>query len=136
MRSVKFFLLFWGILAFAQMISSQTSPKPTRIVISASTVLDGKGKILRDTRIVIEDSKIVAIDRNASPVTYDLRGMTVLPGWIDSHVHISWSFGPDGKNAGQGAKTQEASYAAAHNAWVTLMAGFTTVQSLGSADDI
>ena len=70
------------------------------------------------------------------PVDYDLRGLTVLPGWIDAHVHITWSFGPDGKNAGQGGTSPEAAYAAASNAWRTLMAGFTTVQSVGSPADV
>ncbi len=102
-----------------------------RIVIAASAVLDGKGGALRDTRIVIEDSKIVALDPKAEPIDYDLRGLTVMPGWIDAHVHITWSFGPDGKNAGADATTQEAAYATASNAWLTLLAGFTTVQSFG-----
>src|SRR6266700_7523701 len=106
-----------------------------RIVIAANTVLDGKGKVLHNTRIVIEGSKIVAIDPKAGPVDYDLRGLTVLPRWIDAHVHISWSFGKNGKNAG-GGTPQEAAYAAASNAWVTLMAGFTTVQSVGDPTDI
>src|SRR2546425_3172874 len=91
-----------------------------RIVIAASTVLDGKGRVLHDTRIVIEVSKIVAIDPKTGPVDYDLRGLTVLPGWIDAHVHITWFFGKDGKLAGRGATPEEAAYAAASNAWVTL----------------
>src|SRR6185503_13844557 len=74
-------------------------PAQKRIVIAASTVLDGKGGVLRNTRIVIDGSRIVAIDSKADPVDYDLRGLTVLPGWIDAHVHITWSFGKDGKNA-------------------------------------
>jgi imidazolonepropionase-like amidohydrolase len=117
-------------------ISAQTSPQPKRIVIAASTVLDGKGGVLHDTRIVVEGSKIIRIDPNAAPVDYDLRGLTVLPGWIDSHVHITWIFGPDGKNAGAGETTPYATYAAAANAWATLMAGFTTVQSVGSPNDL
>src|SRR5207302_5584719 len=72
----------------------------------------------------------------ASPIDYDLRGFTVMPGWIDSHVHITWSFGPDGKNAGADQTTQFATYQAASNAWLTLMAGFTTVQSVGSPTDV
>ncbi|HWY67694.1 MAG TPA: amidohydrolase family protein [Terriglobales bacterium] len=116
-----------------QMTSSPTKPK--RIVIAASTLLDGKGHILHDTRIVVEGGKIVALDPKAAPVDYDLRGLTVLPGWIDAHVHMSWSFGPDGKNANGGGTTQEAAYQTASNAWATLMAGFTTVQSVGSAVD-
>jgi imidazolonepropionase-like amidohydrolase len=92
--------------------------------------------VLRGTRIVIQGSKIVAIDPKAGPIDYDLRGLTILPGWIDSHVHITWSFDKDGKNAGGGVTTQESAYQAASNAWVTLMAGFTTVQSVGSPADI
>ena len=135
MRSTKVILFILGILSLcppAQRVSSQTSRKTKRIVIAASAVLDGKGHLLDDTRIVIEGSKIVAIDPKAGPVDYDLRGLTVLPGWIDAHVHITWSFGKDGKNAGAAETTQEAAYQSASNAWMTLMAGFTTVQDLGS----
>jgi len=116
--------------------SAQTRPQPKQIVIAASTILDGKGGVLHNTRIVVEGSKIVRIDPNATPINYDLHGLTVLPGWIDSHVHITWSFGPDGKNAGGGTATPQASYAAAANAWATLIAGFTTVQSVGSTSDV
>jgi imidazolonepropionase-like amidohydrolase len=144
MRSAMIILSIVSILsvcALAQRESPQTPTHPPpektkRIVIAASTVLDGKGRVLRDTRIVIEGSKIVAIDPQEGPVDYDLRGLTVLPGWIDAHVHITWSFGRDGKNAGAGETTQEAAYQAAANAWVTLMAGFTTVQSVGSPTDV
>src|SRR5437667_2564451 len=120
---------------FATRVSAQAPPR-SRIVIAASTVLDGKGKVLHNTRIVIEGSKIVAIDPKAGPVDYDLRGLTVLPGWIDAHVHVTWSFGPDGKNGGASRTTPEAAYAAEANAWATLMAGFTTIQSVGSPTDI
>jgi imidazolonepropionase-like amidohydrolase len=105
-------------------------------VIAAGTLFDGKGHVLKDTRLVVEGAKIVAIDPKAGPVNYDLRGLTVLPGWIDSHVHITWSFGKNGKNAGGGGTSQDAAYSSASNAWVTLMAGFTTVQSVGSPFDI
>lgn len=127
-----------GVRARAQQINSPPNPAPPdkRIVIAASTLLDGKGGTLSDTRIVIEGSKITAIDPNAGPVDYDLRGLTVLPGWIDGHVHITWSFGKDGKNAGMNGTSQEAAYQAASNAWVTLMAGFTTVQSVASPGDV
>jgi len=125
-----------GVCTLTQPISSQAPAQSKPIVIAASAVLDGKSHVLHDTRIVIEGSQIVGIDPKAGPVDYDLRGLTVLPGWIDAHVHITWSFGPDGKNAGQGGTTQEAAYAAAANAWLTLMAGFTTIQSVGSPADI
>jgi imidazolonepropionase-like amidohydrolase len=153
MRKAKIILFVLSILggcALPQRISAQAPgfaqthaqipTKPKRIVIAASAVLDGKGRVLRNTHIVIEGSKIVALytkdATKAGPVDYDLRGLTVLPGWIDSHVHITWSFGPDGRNVGFGETTPEFAYSAASNAWVTLMAGFTTVQSLGSPADI
>ena len=147
-------MLFWGsvlgVLAvfLTQPMFSETSAPAKPIVIAASTVLDGKGRVLHNTRIVVEGSVIVAVipmndpsnqpsdNFKDLPVDYDLRGLTVLPGWIDAHVHITWSFGPDGKNAGQGGTLPEAAYAAASNAWQTLMAGFTTVQSVGSPADV
>ncbi len=134
MRSLTF------IISLAILIGLTTAhPAPAqskRVVISATAVLDGRGHVLRNTRIVIEGSRIVAIDAKAGPVDYDLRGLTVMPGWIDAHVHLTWVFGKDGKNAGQGGTTPDAIYAAASNAYVTLMAGFTTVQSIGSPADI
>jgi imidazolonepropionase-like amidohydrolase len=150
MVHARVFLSVLSILAVAllvQRVPSQTAAHSPaidkniaagqkRIVIAANTLLDGKGKVVHDTRIVIEGSKIVTIDPKASPVDYDLRGLTVMPGWIDSHVHITWSFGPDGRNAGPAGTSAEAAQQAAANARVTLMAGFTTVQSVGSATDV
>ena len=134
MKTIKIGSCLLVLLASAVLsISAQT---PKQIVIAAGTVLDGKGGVLHNTRIVVEGSKIVRIDPNAAPVNYDLRGLTVLPGWIDSHVHLTWIFGPDGKNAGAGGTTPYATYAAAANAYATLMAGFTTVQSVGSVNDL
>jgi imidazolonepropionase-like amidohydrolase len=109
---------------------SQFAEAQNRVVIAVGTALDGKGKVLLDTRIVVSGSKIVAIDRKASPIDYDLRGLTVMPGWIDAHVHITSGFGPDGKNAGMGAATPEAAYRTTANAYATLLAGFTTIQSM------
>jgi imidazolonepropionase-like amidohydrolase len=125
------------IVCAAAQINSATDQTPKRrIVIGASILVDGRGHVLHDTRIVVEGSKIAALDPKASPVDYDLRSFTVLPGWIDSHVHITWSFGENGKNAGADGTTQFAAYQSASNAWLTLMAGFTTVQSVGSPTDV
>src|SRR2546423_15461998 len=102
MRFATVLLCIGGALLISRLgarVSAQT-PLTKRIVIATSTVLDGKGKVIHNTRIVIEGSKIVRIDPKAEPVDYDLRGLTVLPSWIDAHSHITWSFGPDGKNGG------------------------------------
>jgi imidazolonepropionase-like amidohydrolase len=135
MIRLSIFIIF-GACAFIP-ISAQTSGSSQRIVIAASAVFDGRGHVMHDVRIVIEGSKIVAVNPSAEgPADYDLRGLTVLPGWIDAHVHITWIFGKDGKNAGTEGTTQEDAYQAASNAWVTLMAGFTTVQSVGAPNDV
>ena len=139
MRFAKTVACIFSVLSvclLGQRISSQTPVAGNRIVIAASTLFDGKGHVLRDTRVVVSGSKIVATDAKAGPVDYDLRGLTVLPGWIDAHAHITWIFGKDGKNAGMGGTSQEDTYKAASNAWLTLMAGFTTIQSPGSPNDI
>ncbi|PWT88364.1 MAG: amidohydrolase [Blastocatellia bacterium] len=135
MRNATYCLFVSLLISICTPIHSLTQPAK-RVVIAADTVLDGKGHIIKDTRIVVEGGKIVAIDAKAGPVDYDLRGLTVLPGWIDAHAHITWSFGKDGKNADAGDTTQEAAYRSAANAWATLMAGFTTIQSVGSPTDL
>lgn len=124
------------VVLMTVVLSNAAAAQSKRIVIAASTVWDGKGHVLRNTRIVIGGSKIVGIDPKAGPVDYDLRGLTVMPGWIDAHVHLNWSFDKDGKNQNAGGTSQQAAYAAASNAWVTLMAGFTTVQSMDSVANL
>jgi imidazolonepropionase-like amidohydrolase len=129
-------IILW-VCGLALRISAQTPASGHQIVIAASAVLDGRGHTWHDVRMVIEGSKIVAIKPHVEgPIDYDLRGLTVLPGWIDAHVHITWIFGKDGKNAGTDGATQEDAYQSASNAWVTLMAGFTTVQSVGAPNDV
>ena len=137
MRSSKLLLVIGCLLGTAlPRLAAGQAPPARRIVIAAGTLLDGKGHVVKNTRIVVEGAKIVAIDPKAGPVDYDLRGLTVMPGWIDAHDHVTWSFGADGKNAGDDRTTQEAAYASAANAWATLQAGFTTIQSVGSPTDV
>lgn len=124
--------VFLVLIGFAVLADAQSR----RTVIQVGTMLDGRGHIVKNTRIVIRGSKIIAIDPKATPVNYDLTPYTVLPGWIDAHVHLTWSFGPDGKNASPGVTTPFALEQANLNAKNTLLAGFTTVQSVGSQLDI
>jgi imidazolonepropionase-like amidohydrolase len=114
MRPARFaFAILLLVLSSAPVpISAQQPNRP--IVLVASTVLDGKGNTLTNLRITIDKSKIVSIGPNTgAPIDYDLRGLTVLPGWIDAHVHITWIFGDDGKNAGSEGKSQNDAYKAA-----------------------
>lgn len=107
------------------------------VVIRAGTLLDGKGDKLRDAAVVVRGSKIHAIDKSASgTATYDLRRLTLLPGLIDTHVHIGWHFSTDGRFDTSKETPAEMALAGAENAYVTLMAGMTTVQSVGAASDV
>jgi len=51
--------------------------------------------------------------------------MTVMPGWIDLHDHITWHFGPNGRIEDKSETPSQAALAAGGNAYATLMAGFT-----------
>lgn len=109
--------------------SAQVPALNKRIVIAVRAALDGKGHVLRNTRIVIEGDRIVAFDPKAAPITYDLRDLTVMPGWIDMHSHLDSNFGKDGK-FGSGMSPEETALQTAANAWATLQGGFTTIQTM------
>ena len=91
MHRLSMFVVAALLLPAVAVAQNQARP----VVIRASTVLDGKGGVLRDVALVIEGTKIVRIDSTASEATYDLRGLTVMPGWIDTHTHIADHFDRD-----------------------------------------
>jgi imidazolonepropionase-like amidohydrolase len=138
-RAILLAILFSAAIGLLTPRAGRTQDQP--IVIAASTLLDGRGHVLNDTRIVVRGDKIVKIDAKAEPVAYDLRGLTVMPGLIDAHVHITSHFGADGRLAvdGLGAiqseSPAESALGSEGNAWATLMGGFTTIQSVGSPAD-
>ena len=64
-------------------------------------VIDTKnGKVLTNKTIVIQDKKITAIHdgfmatKRADDIIIDLKDKTVMPGWIDMHVHIEGETSP------------------------------------------
>ena len=118
--------------ALAAAVSAQT---PARTVIAIGAALDGRGGVLHDTRLVIQDGKIVAIDPGAAPVDIDLRNRVVMPGWIDTHVHLNWHFDDKHVSVSGGEPPEQAALFTAEDAWMTLQGGFTTVQSVGAAID-
>jgi imidazolonepropionase-like amidohydrolase len=105
------------------------------ITIRAARVLDGRGAVLAKGVIEVQGSKITAVDQRPGTVTYDLGDATLLPGLIDVHVHLNWIFGPGGKFGERDVPAGFATDAVLENARKTLMAGFTTVQSVGWAQD-
>jgi imidazolonepropionase-like amidohydrolase len=125
--------LFALILAAPALVVAQGSP----IRVHAATVLDGTGRTLRNATVVVQGSKITAVETGTpAGATYNLGQVTILPGMIDVHAHIGWHFDRAGRYAATpGSPAQEILYAA-ENAWVTLAAGFTTIQSPGAPNDV
>jgi imidazolonepropionase-like amidohydrolase len=123
--------LFAAVLAAPALLAqSQT------VRIHAATVIDGTGKILRDATVVVQGSKIVGIENGSANPTYNLGQLTVLPGMIDVHAHVAWHFDKNGRYAARSGTPAEEILYSAENAYVTLMAGFTTIQSPGSPSDV
>ena len=124
--------LFAALLAAPALLAQDQTVR-----IHAQTVLDGTGKTLRNATVIVRGSKITSIETGNSPApTYELGRITVLPGMIDVHAHVGWHFDKDGRYAARpGSPAQEILYSA-ENAYVTLMAGFTTIQSPGQANDV
>ena len=111
-----------------------------RIVIRAGRLLDGKGGVRQNVALVVEGSRIARItsgdDTTTGPITYDLPQLTLMPGLIDTHVHIDSHFGRDGRIPTEMESQLDRVVAAGQNAEVTLRAGFTTIQSIGAPPDI
>jgi imidazolonepropionase-like amidohydrolase len=121
-------LAFYTVVALAQ-------PPSGPVVIQTSTLLDGRGGVLKNRQIVIEGSRIQSVAAGKEKATYDLRGLTVMPGWIDTHVHMNWHMDANHKSVSGGDKPEDAALYTAGDAWLTLEGGFTTVQSVGAAID-
>jgi imidazolonepropionase-like amidohydrolase len=107
--------------------------------IRAARMLDGRGASRPNVVVEIRGSRIAAIDQRRGPVTRDLGDVTLMPGMIDVHVHVDWHFQPNGlygRRPDQPRETPEqVEKAVQANLDAMLDAGFTTVQSLGSASD-
>ena len=108
-----------------------------RTVIRAQRVLDVKtGQTLPDAAIVIEGDKIVsagpasAVPSAADTTIINLPTATVLPGLIDAHTHLT--FNPRFGYEMLGISVPREALIGAHNARVTLEAGFTTVRNVGA----
>ena len=131
MMMKRFLVAATCFVAIAPLLA-QTSPAVT---IRAARVIDGRGGVANGVTVAIKDGKIAAVDNSGGAVTYDLSNLTLLPGFIDTHVHIGWHFDAKGRYHSGPEPTDQAALYGAENAFITLQAGFTTVQSVGAASD-
>lgn len=123
--------LFISAPAIAQSVGSVT-------VIQAGRLLDKPGQAPRGpSTIVVQDGRIVSIlagkvDGPTGAKIIDLSDKFVLPGLIDSHVHLDSDAGGNAALI-EGLTSSDAvtAYRTLGNAKKTLLAGFTTVRNLG-----
>jgi imidazolonepropionase-like amidohydrolase len=113
-------------------------------VIKAARLFDGtRDHVTSPGLVVVSGGRIRAVGKDAAipagAVTIDLGDATLLPGFMDAHTHLSMPFERDYRVAEQALLKKtvaERALDAAENARVTIMAGFTTVRDVGSADYI
>ena len=112
---------------------AQTASKT--IVVHAGHLLDVKtGKMLTNQTIVIQGGKVVSVGADAQvpagAQVIDLSSATVLPGLIDAHTHLTMN--PNFGYSTLANSVARQALIGAHNARMTLEAGFTTVRNVGA----
>jgi len=123
-------------LSFALALSAQTPVT----VLKAARMFDGKSdQIISPGLVVISNGRIQSVGGTApsGAKVIDLGDATLLPGFIDSHTHLTMDFDLDYNAARLKAlnrTTAESAIRSTVNARKTLMAGFTTVRDVGSSD--
>lgn len=132
-------LLVFGLIACAQEVPP-TRQEADAIVLRASRILDGRGGVLENQDIIVRDGRIAEIVPSGTVgggQTHDLTALTVLPGYIDTHVHIGRHFDANGRL--HDPEDQEdpghLTLFALESAYRSLMSGVTTLQSLGGPED-
>jgi imidazolonepropionase-like amidohydrolase len=120
------------VIGFVTLSAQQPSAPLT---IRAAQLLDGRGGSQSNAVVIVAGSTIDRVAPSTGAATIDLGSLTLLPGFIDTHVHIGWHFDETGKYHSGPEPPEQAALYGAENAYVTLIAGFTTVQSVGAASD-
>jgi imidazolonepropionase-like amidohydrolase len=124
MKNLTLLLIFLSTHALAE----------TTIINAAGYVDVVQGKLIQPVTLVIENSVIVAVNPNKIPAgeNIDLSELTLLPGLIDSHVHLGSFQAPGGQLRGVTETPAALAIRAVEHAKLTLLAGFTTVRNVGS----
>jgi len=113
-------------------------------VIKAARMFDGKsGKIASPGIVVVTDGKIAAAGADAAipagAEVVDLGDVTLMPGFIDAHTHITMPDSYDYRQElidGLQEPLAQLAIESTVNARKTLMAGFTTIRDVGSRDQL
>lgn len=120
-------------------VPATLAAQASQVTIRAGRMLDGRGGVMENATIVVQQSVINRVDRggSSSRATYDLSRYSVLPGLIDGHAHLSWYFNRSGRyhTPNDGDTPVQSMLAMTGNAFATLTSGVTTIQSPGSLED-
>ena len=122
----------------APAVAAVSAEQPTTFVQVGRLLADpASGRVLRDKTLVIRGNQVVEIRDGfvGDGKVVDLRGAFVLPGLIDSHVHLTSQQSPTSRldNVTESNATQ--AMIGARYARRTLNAGFTTVADLGASNE-
>ncbi|MEM7328304.1 MAG: amidohydrolase family protein [Pseudomonadota bacterium] len=135
-------ILKWAATAALSVAAMATAhAEETNTVIEAGNVLAMPGQgYLKNRTITIVDGKITKVERGYSSHGDDvrvinLRDAYILPGLIDSHVHLSNEFSPTSRMKALSDSDVDAALDGASHAKKTLLAGFTTVQDVGGPNE-
>jgi imidazolonepropionase-like amidohydrolase len=126
-----------ALLATAAPAPQQPAPASSDTVIHAGRLLadPANGRVLTQQSIVVRGGRVVSVSAGYSTppgaTVVDLKNAFVLPGLIDSHVHLASEQGPDTRINTFLKTNSDAAIDAAGYALITLQAGFTTVADLG-----
>lgn len=125
---------FAAVLAMP--VNAQEEEARTVVIHAGTLMADASGSPMTEQSIIITGDKIEAIEagyveRDGAEII-DLKDEFVMPGMIDSHVHMTSQLGPDARlltveNSDADWTLQGALYGKR-----TLEAGFTTVQDVGA----
>ena len=127
------------VAAFA-LIAALAPVRAEVVAVKAGLLIDGTGAPPRKNPIVVvENGKIVSVgtDVPKGATIIDLGDRTLLPGFIDCHVHLAGRVIGEGENWDDAAVRdlpQEDAIRGVRNAKATLEAGFTTVRNVGASD--
>lgn len=125
-----------ALAVLCMLLVATPAQHPKVVALKTARVLDVRtGQMLNNAVILIEGERIAAIGSTvtipADAEVIDLKTMTVLPGLIDSHTHLTFAPGVGGSAMLAQSPSRQA-LIGAKNARITLMAGFTTVRNLAA----
>ncbi len=123
------------LVAFLLFVVSASVNAKTFIIADAMVDVE-RGRLLSKPIVTVEDGRIIDIQsgdaRQLIGDVVDLRGLTLLPGMIDMHAHLTSSSTEHGYKRLASSQTRAALRGVKH-AQLTLMAGVTTVRNLGAS---